>query len=96
MNKLESIKYYLDLASRASQNSKCKRRRVGAIAVRDQQIIGDAFNGTPRGWKTNLCEILIDNQLVTNPIVIHAEANLLAKLSSRDFLTLSGMKGNKC
>lgn len=65
---------YMDLAARISQESKCMRLNVGAVIVRDRNIIAYGWNGTPSGFP-NICEI--DN--VTVPEVIHAEANAILK-----------------
>ena len=60
-----------------AQNSYCKRRQVGAIIVKDRMIISDGYNGTPCGFE-NVCE---DENGVTKPYVLHAEANALTKIA---------------
>lgn len=70
-------KTYLKMAKDMSMLSYAKRKKVGAIAVKNRQIIGEAYNGTPSGWN-NMCE-LPDN--TTKPEVLHAESNLIAKLA---------------
>lgn len=60
-----------------AENSYCKRRQVGAIIVKDKMIISDGFNGTPAGFE-NICE---DNDNVTKPYVLHAEANAITKVA---------------
>jgi len=60
--------------------STAKRRKVGAVIVKDNRIISIGYNGMPSGW-TNECENVIDGQLVTKPEVLHAESNALAKLA---------------
>ena len=67
---------YLRMARIWSENSYCKRLQVGAIVVKNQMIISDGFNGTPSGFE-NVCE---DND-VTKPYVLHAEANAITKLA---------------
>jgi dCMP deaminase len=71
---------YMDIAYRVAQMSFCKRRQVGAIAVTpyNGNIIGFGFNGTPAG-ECNCCE---DSDGNTLPSVIHAEENLLLKISN--------------
>ncbi len=44
--------------------------------VKDQMIISDGYNGTPSGFE-NICE---DNN-VTKPYVLHAEANAITKVA---------------
>ena len=67
---------YLRMAQIWSENSYCKRRKVGALIVRDNMIISDGFNGTPSGFP-NICE---ENN-VTFPYVLHAEANAITKVA---------------
>ena len=67
---------YLRMAKIWAENSYCKRRQVGAIVVKRQMIISDGYNGTPSGF-VNVCE---END-VTKPYVLHAEANAITKLA---------------
>ena len=68
---------YLDMARIWAQNSYCQRRQVGALVVKDGMIISDGYNGTPSGFE-NVCE---DDNNVTKPYVLHAEANAITKLA---------------
>lgn len=68
---------YLKMAQIWAENSYCKRRQVGALVVKDQMIISDGYNGTPSGFE-NVCE---DENNVTKPYVLHAEANAITKLA---------------
>lgn len=61
----------------AQQLSFAKRRKVGAVAVSGSNIIGYGFNGRPAG-EPNECE---DEKGDTLPSVIHAEHNLLKKIT---------------
>jgi len=69
---------YLRMAKIWSENSYCKRRQVGALIVKDQMIISDGYNGTPSGFE-NICE---DENNVTKPYVLHAEANAITKVAA--------------
>ena len=60
-----------------AENSYCKRRKVGALLVKDKMIISDGYNGTPAGFE-NICE---DDSNVTKPYVLHAEANAITKVA---------------
>ncbi len=60
-----------------SDNSYCKRRKVGALIVKDRMIISDGYNGTPSGFE-NICE---DKNDKTKPYVLHAEANAITKVA---------------
>lgn len=68
---------YLQMARIWSENSYCVRRKVGALVVKDKMIISDGYNGTPSGFE-NICE---DDNNVTKPYVLHAEANAITKLA---------------
>ena len=68
---------YLEMARVWSQNSYCQRRQVGALVVKDGMIISDGYNGTPSGFE-NVCE---DDNGVTKPYVLHAEANAITKIA---------------
>lgn len=73
----ELDKRYLRMASIWAENSYCVRRQVGALIVKDKMIISDGYNGTPSGFE-NVCE---DEQGVTKPHVLHAEANAITKIA---------------
>ncbi|MEM4703291.1 MAG: hypothetical protein QXP53_02295 [Candidatus Pacearchaeota archaeon] len=51
--------YYLNIAKAVSGRSTCIRRKVGAIAVKDDVIISTGYNGSPRNEKncieTGIC-----------------------------------------
>ena len=75
MNKFDDK--YLRMARIWASNSYCKRRQVGALIVKDNMIISDGYNGTPAGFE-NVCE---DENGVTKPYVLHAEANAITKVA---------------
>ncbi len=68
---------YLAMAQIWSENSYCKRRKVGALLVKDKMIISDGYNGTPEGFE-NVCE---DENDQTKEYVLHAEANAITKVA---------------
>lgn len=74
----EVDKRYLRMALVWAENSYCERRKVGALIVKDQMIISDGYNGTPSGFE-NVCE---DENNVTKPYVLHAEANAITKVAA--------------
>lgn len=69
---------YLRMAAVWAENSYCKRRQVGALIVSNKRIISDGYNGTPAGFE-NICE---DEQGLTKPYVLHAEANAITKVAA--------------
>ncbi len=75
---LEIDKRYLRMALVWAENSYCKRRQVGALIVKDKMIISDGYNGTPSGFE-NICE---DENNITKPYVLHAEANAITKVAA--------------
>lgn len=70
-------KRYARMALIWAENSYCKRRQVGALVVKDKMIISDGYNGTPTGFE-NKCE---DENNISKPYVLHAEANAITKLA---------------
>lgn len=68
---------YLQMASVWGKNSHCKRMQVGCLMVKDKSIISDGYNGSPTGFP-NVCE---DENMITLPYVLHAEANAITKLA---------------
>ena len=68
---------YVRMARIWAENSYCTRRQVGSLIVKDKMIISDGYNGTPSGFE-NICE---DENNVTKPYVLHAEANAITKIA---------------
>ena len=71
-------KRYMRMARIWAENSYCERRKVGALLVKNKMIISDGYNGTPAGFE-NQCE---DENNVSKPYVLHAEANAITKIAS--------------
>lgn len=68
---------YMRMAVIWAENSYCQRRKVGALIVKENMIISDGYNGTPSGFE-NVCE---DENNITKPYVLHAEANAITKIA---------------
>ena len=78
MDKKEAFdRRYMRMAQIWSANSYCTRRKVGALVVKEKMIISDGYNGTPQGFE-NICE---DENNVSKPYVLHAEANAITKIA---------------
>ncbi len=58
-----------------AERSYAKRLQVGALLVKDKQIISDGYNGNISGFP-NVCE---SEDNVTLPTVLHAESNAITK-----------------
>jgi dCMP deaminase len=43
--------YFMDMARLASKRSSCHRRAVGAVLVRDKQVLTTGYNGNPPGFE---------------------------------------------
>ena len=76
-------KRYIEMAEIWAKNSYCKRKKVGALIVKDKMIISDGYNGTPSGFE-NICE---EENGTTKKYVLHAEANAITKVAK---------SGNNC
>jgi dCMP deaminase len=88
------IDYYMKIAEVTAGLSYAKRLQVGAVIVKDNQILGTGYNGMPSGWE-NVCETemmdfpdeSVDDslpllvRLKTKPEVLHAETNAIAKVA---------------
>lgn len=53
--KQKFIDYYMRIAEITSDLSYAKRLQVGAVIVKDHQILATGYNGMPSGWENN-CE----------------------------------------
>lgn len=77
--------FYMDLATRIADMSYAKRLHVGAVIIKNSNIISFGWNGMPSGWDNNCEDEIIDDRwyvtLKTKPEVLHAEQNALAKLA---------------
>ena len=79
MTQEQADKYYIKVAQLCANNSYAINLKVGAIIVKDRQIMSDGFNGTPCGFE-NKCEVKsLDGSLHTLSYVIHAESNAILK-----------------
>ena len=88
---------YIKISQIWATNSYAKRKKVGAIIVKNNRIISDGYNGTPKGFpneceksycdnpsrcKSDSCKNCKHNKVGESlPYVLHAEANAIAKLA---------------
>lgn len=91
---LQFHKVYMNIANEIATLSRANKRKVGCIIVKDGNIIGIGFNGTPSGFD-NECEVVriesdcetegidinMNQKLITKPEVLHAESNALMKVT---------------
>lgn len=75
---------FMRIAYQVASESKAEKRKVGAVIVKDNNIIALGYNGTPSGF-SNICETYQDGhegnpfKLKTLPEVLHAESNAISK-----------------
>lgn len=91
-NRIDLDEAYLQMAEVWAKRSKANRMQVGCLIVKDEQIISDGYNGMPRGWEDDVCEVLREGgtnnpadpfgHLVTKKELLHAESNAIAKLAA--------------
>lgn len=79
--KPKMIDFYMAVAKQAAQLSVAKRLQVGAVVIKDDNIISYSWNGTPPGWDNNCEDVLPDGSLVTKKCVVHAEMNSIIKVA---------------
>ena len=93
-NRIDLDEAYLQMAEIWSKRSKANRLQVGALIVKNTQIISDGYNGMPSGVQDDVCEYVEDTalgaQLRTKPEVLHAESNALLKISKHGGLGAEG------
>lgn len=70
--RITELEYWLRMAESATLRSTCDRLQVGAVLVRDGQLVSTGYNGAPRG--TPHCSH-DSHQPCTESV--HAEANAL-------------------
>ena len=74
MKQLKLDEVFINIAKEIGTLSHCTRSKVGAVLVKDGNVISFGYNGTPAGMD-NGCE---ENN-VTKDEVIHAEMNAILK-----------------
>ena len=88
-NRIDLDEAYLQMAEIWAKRSKANRKQVGALIVKDKQIISDGYNGMPAGDVDDTCEewaVKADDPTLTpfmrtKQAVLHAESNALAKIA---------------
>ncbi|AZQ62568.1 CMP deaminase [Flammeovirga pectinis] len=87
---------FMRCAEAIGELSRCTRLKVGAIIVKEGNIISMGYNGTPKGFE-NSCENVenvlnpktkkLEQVLVTKEEVLHAEANAITKAAKSTYST---------
>lgn len=80
--------YFMNVAKVVEARASCLKRRVGAVLVRDKQIISAGYNGTPKGTKNcdeggcKRCARRVSGEIgegeeLGNCVCCHAEENAI-------------------
>lgn len=80
--------YFLGIADAVSTRATCDRLHVGAVIVRDRQILATGYNGALRGLDhcDEVGHLMIDGHCERT---VHAEANAVAQ-AAREGIRLAG------
>lgn len=97
-NRIELDEAYMQMAEVWAKRSKANRSQVGALIVKNKQIISDGYNGMPSGVEDDVCEYLVPKpasndeefELRTKPEVLHAESNALLKITENGGIGAQG------
>ncbi len=70
--------YFMKIAQQVATRSTCDRKHIGAVIVRDRNILSTGYNGSIRGLPH--CDD-VDHMMENNHCVrtVHAEANAIAQ-----------------
>jgi len=78
--------YFMNMAAVAATRSNCVKRHIGAILVKDKQIISTGYNGTPKGIKNcneggcPRCMSFADSGTALGEcLCVHAEENAIVQ-----------------
>ena len=69
-------KYFMNIAKEVAARSTCNRKAVGAVIVRDKQILSTGYNGSIKNMP-HCCDVgcdIVDGHCVAT---VHAEANAI-------------------
>ena len=87
------VNYFAEIARAAARKAHCPNRKVGAVIVKDKQIISTGFNGVPSGFPH--CSICYDGERssgsgLDNLPCLHAEENAIIQAAKRVSESLVG------
>lgn len=90
MTRISWNEYFMEMAMLAAKRSTCLRRKVGAVLVKENQILATGYNGAPKGLK-NCCDIgeclrkkldIPSGQRHELCRAVHAEANAITQCAA--------------
>jgi dCMP deaminase len=88
MSRISWDRYFMNLAVQAATRSTCPRKRVGAIIVRNRNVLSTGYNGSIRGC--DHCDdigCLMENDHCIR--TVHAEANAIIQ-AARHGIAIEG------
>ena len=85
--------YFLSLLPHIATRSTCLRRQIGALLVRNKQIISTGFNGAPTGVKHCLTCMREDKKIPSGQkqelcYAVHSEVNAILQAACHGISTL--------
>lgn len=92
--RLRGDEKYLDLAAWWAKQSTCIRRQYGAVIVKNDAVISEGYNGSPRG-ETNCCDIgtcwreqnnIPHGERYEECKAVHAEMNAIISAARTDMI----------
>lgn len=73
---------FMAMAEDLSTMSLATRLKVGALIVKDGNIKSVGWNGMPSGFPNGEIELKSGGEIITNPLVLHAESNAILKCAA--------------
>ena len=92
MNRISWDKYFMQVADLISKRSVCLKTQVGAVLVKDSQILSTGYNGTASGVRHCKTCTIMDIEAASNRgncPAVHAELNAIA-LAARKGICING------
>ncbi len=96
MSRLTWDQYFIEMAITATLRRTCMRRSVGAVLVKDNQIISTGYNGSPSGYPNCVDQMecirvtkgIPSGERLDLCIAVHAEINALDQALRRGLPTI--------
>lgn len=90
MTRISWDEYFMEMAELASKRSTCNRRHVGAVIVKNNQVLATGYNGAPKGLPNCIDMGECIRQKLNIPSgerhelcrAVHAEANAITQCAA--------------
>jgi dCMP deaminase len=82
MGRVSWHQYFMEIAYQVSTRATCDRLHVGAVIVKDKQILATGYNGSISGLEhcDDVGHLMVDEHCVRT---VHAESNAIAQAAKR-------------